>query len=178
MTHLIYILDKISETTEEENQTFSLLCRIYRINPTNSNCDSLLHLVVSKTNILKANVNGHEETYSSVFPDLRICNLLLRSGYEVDIVNTSWETPLHIASLHQNFNEKIVKLLLKKGAHIDQKDITGNQPIKRLSAINKCDINLMHYTTLKCLVACKIQSFNLQYVGIVPKDIEAFIDLH
>lgn len=171
-------MDANSKTKEQENQTFSLLCRINRINPTNSNGDSLLHLVVSKTNILKTNVNGHEETYSSVFPDLHICHLLLKAGYNVDIINSSWETPLHIASLHQNFNEKIVKLLLKKGAHIDQKDITGNQPIKRLSAINKCEINLMRYTTLKCLVACKIQSFNLRYVGIVPKDIESFIDLH
>ncbi|KAH9528459.1 ankyrin repeat protein mann-cup [Dermatophagoides farinae] len=178
LTYLIYILDANSKTKEQENQTFSLLCRINRINPTNSNGDSLLHLVVSKTNILKTNVNGHEETYSSVFPDLHICHLLLKAGYNVDIINSSWETPLHIASLHQNFNEKIVKLLLKKGAHIDQKDITGNQPIKRLSAINKCEINLMRYTTLKCLVACKIQSFNLRYVGIVPKDIESFIDLH
>ncbi|KPM03211.1 ankyrin repeat domain containing protein 8 [Sarcoptes scabiei] len=179
LTHLIYILNMNSSTAEQENSNLKLLNRIRRLDPKNSNGDSLLHLVISKTNIIKSHVNNLVDNYSSVFPDLKTCRLLLKVGYDVDTVNYSLETPLHIATLHQNFNEKIVKLLLLKGAHIDQKDLTGNQPSKRLAAINKSiTINPLRFMTLKCLASNKIRSYNLKYIDLVPKEVEKFINLH
>lgn len=96
----------------------------------------------------------------------------------MDTTNYSLETPLHIVSLHQNFDNKIVELLLRNGAHIDQKDLTGNQPCRRLAVINRCKINPLRYTTLKCLASIKVKLNNLIYKGVVPIEIENFIDLH
>lgn len=178
LTYLISILDKNSRTSKQQNQTYMLLDRICQIAPYTSNGDSLLHLVVSKTNVLKSQTNGFEEIYPTVFPCLKMCQLLLKAGFDVNRVNYSGETPLHIATCHQNFNSKIVELLLKEGAHIDQKDLTGNQPCRRLAAINKCNINPLQYLTLQCLASSKIKSYNLDYRGTVPKEIQNFIDLH
>lgn len=148
------------------------------MSPRNANGDTLLHLVVSKTNTMKSSMAGVEETYSSVFPDLNVCKLLLEAGFYVDLVNFSLETPLHIVSSHQNYNGDIVNLLLSYGAHIDQKDLTGNQPCKRLAAISKCQMNPLKYLSLKCMAASKIKAYNLPFVGTVPIHLEDFINLH
>lgn len=168
------------------------------MDPRNSNGESLLHLVVSKvtmnlfdyltiiiticdskTNTMKSSMAGVEETYSSVFPDYNVCKLLLESGYEVDKTNYSLETPLHIASSPTSFNADIVYLLLSRGAHIDRKDLTGNQPCRRLAAISKCkSINFLKYSSLGCLAATAIKAYNLPFIGSVPIHLEEFINLH
>lgn len=178
MTHLIYILNTNSITAEQKSSTLSLLSRIKQLAPRNANGDTLLHLVVSKANTMKSSMAGVEETYSSVFPDLHVCKLLLEAGFYVDLVNYSLETPLHIVSSHQNFNSEIVNLLLSYGAHIDQRDLTGNLPCKRLAAISKCQMNPLKYLSLKCLAASKIKAYNLPCTGIVPVQLEEFINLH
>lgn len=103
---------------------------------------------------------------------------MLEAGFYVDLVNISRETPLHIVSSHQNFNSDIVHLLLSYGAHIDQRDVTGNLPCKRLAAISKCQMNPLKYLSLKCLAASKIKAYNLHFAGIVPQQLNEFIDLH
>lgn len=178
LTHLIFLLNLNSYSPEQKFSTLSLLAQIRQIDPRNSNGDTLLHLVVSKTNTMKTAMGGMEETYSSVFPDYDVCKLMLKAGFYVDLVNCSQETPLHIVSSHQNFNAEIVYLLLSYGAHIDQKDITGNQPCKRLAAISKCSMNPLRYITLKCLAASKIKAYNLPFHGIVPKHLEEFVNTH
>lgn len=178
LTHLIYILNANSLTDEQKTNTANLLSRIRQMSPRNANGDTLLHLVVSKTNTMKSSMAGVEETYSSVFPDLNVCKLLLEAGFYVDLVNFSLETPLHIVSSHQNYNGDIVNLLLSYGAHIDQKDLTGNQPCKRLAAISKCQMNPLKYLSLKCMAASKIKAYNLPFVGTVPIHLEDFINLH
>lgn len=178
MTHLIYILNANSITAEQQSSTLSLLSRIRQLNPRNANGDTLLHLVVSKANTMKSSMAGVEETYSSVFPDLNVCKLLLEAGFYVDLVNYSRETALHIVSSHQNFNSDIVHLLLSYEAHIDQRDVTGTLPCKRLAAISKCQINPLKYLTLKCLAASKIKAYNLPFAGVVPTHLDEFINLH
>lgn len=137
-----------------------------------------MHLVVSKTNIFNSQFTRINDIYSTVFPHYGIAELFLKAGFHVDATNYSLETPLHIVSLHQNFDNKIVQLLLRHGAHIDQKDLTGNQPCRRLVVISRCKINPLRYTTLKCLASIKVRLYNLKYKGLVPIEIENFIDLH
>lgn len=176
MTYLIYILNHHSKTQQEEYETHMLMKRLRAMNPRSSNGDTLLHLVLSKTNTMKSSIV--EQNYSSVFPHPSVCQLLLQAGFSIDAVNHSLETPLHIISSLQNFNEEIVKILLANGAHIDQKDCTGNQPCRRLRAIGKCTINTLDYLSLKCLAATKIRLYNIPFSNKVPADLVDFVNLH
>ena len=127
---------------------------------------------------MKSGIANVEEIYSSVFPDYRICKLFIRAGFSPSARNFMLETPLHIVSCHQNFKLNIVELLLKNGAHIEQKDLTGNLPCKRLSTISNCRINPLNFVTLKCLASRKIVAFSIPYSQQVPADLEEFIKMH
>lgn len=123
-------------------------------------------------------MTGAEDTCSSVFPDYSVCHLLVQAGFYVDATNACLETPLHVVSSYHNFDASIVQLLLENGSHIDQKDLTGNQPCKRLASINDYPFYPMRHLTLKCLASSKIKSFHIPYAGQVPPLLEKFINLH
>lgn len=177
---MIYLLNENSNTFEQKQRTRRLIGqKIKKLSPRSANGDTLLHLVVSKSNTMKSNMNRTDEVNSlSVFPDYKVCKLFLESGFYVDSTNYSLETPLHIVSSYQNYNPFIILTLLNYGAHIDQKDLIGNQPCKRLSAISRSAICPFNYMTLKCLAANKIKAYNLPFVGIVPVALEEFVNLH
>ena len=127
---------------------------------------------------MKSSISHVEDVYSSVFPDYKICKLFIGAGFSTSAKNFMLETPLHIVSAHQNFNLDIVKLLLKHGAHIDQRDLTGNLPCRRLEAISHCQINPLNFITLKCLASRKIVKFSIPFSQKVPTHLEEFILMH
>lgn len=179
LTHLLYVLNCVSSGNEvQKESTRAIVSRILKLDPRNALGDSLLHLVVSKSNTMKAN-GFLEETHAVIFPDDRITELLLNSGAQVDSVNLSDCTALHVACTRSNYNDKVVQVLLHHGAHIDRKNSSGNQPQKLLSSISECTINPLNYTSLKCLAARVIVDSKINFKGgQIPVHLEGFIEVH
>ena len=119
-----------------------------------------------------------EDSHTVVFPEDRVTELLLNSGAQVDSVNHSDCTPLHVACTRSNYNDKVVQVLLSRGAHIDRKNSSGNQPQKLLSSISECTINPLNYITLKCLAARVIVDHKIHFKGQIPAHLEDFIEVH
>jgi len=66
--------------------------------------------------------------------------------------NSEGETPLHVAAIKGNYSATISLLLLEAGAHLDSRDSSGCTPASIL-ATHPCKLDLVPYTTLKCLAA-------------------------
>ncbi len=73
---------------------------------------------------------------------------------------------------------QIVELLLANGAHIDARNASSQRPSDLLRAIPGCKINLLHFTTLRCLAAAAISKHSLPYKREVPKMLEDFVEVH
>jgi hypothetical protein len=177
LTHLFYVLNVIRKTGEQFEDTKNLLNSIHKMNPRNSYGDSLLHLVVSKTNTMKSNTFV-EDPHTIIFPDARVCKLLLDCDFNVDAINNIGSTALHIACTRGNFNIDVVNHLLNYGAHIDRRNVTGSQAHKILSSISECTINPLKFITLKCLAARIIVDRQIRYIGEIPLCLEEFIRIH
>lgn len=167
----------MSKSDQEVDTTKSILSSILFLDPRNSFGDSLLHLVVSKSNTMKAN-GFLEDNHTVVFPDVQVTQLLLNSGASVDTINHSDCTPLHVACTRSNYDDKVVQTLLVNGAHIDRKNMSGNQPQKLLSSISECTINPLNYISLKCLAARVIVDNKIPFKGSIPVHLEDFIEVH
>ncbi|XP_064465580.1 protein fem-1 homolog C-like [Ornithodoros turicata] len=175
VTHLFYILNALPK--EDEKDMRRLVAHALAQDPRNSAGDSLLHLVVSKSNVLKQ-TNFLEDTRPALFPDEKVSRLLLECGADVEATNHSMSTPLHVASLRNNYRPAVVKVLLEHGAHVDRRNGNGNQPHRMLQGIPECNLNPLHYVTLSCLAARKIMERRIRYIGEVPVSLEGFIRLH
>lgn len=177
LTHLFYVLNTIQKDERQADAMRQLIIDIHRLNPRNSSGDTLLHLVVSKSNTMKSNT-FLEDPHTVIFPDAGVCELLLECGAFVDAVNHNLATPLHIACTRSNYNAEVVDILLRAGAHIDRRNATGNQPNMMLSSISECKINPLRHISLKCLAARKIVEHSVPYVGHIPIALEEFIRIH
>ena len=155
----------------------SLINSVNAMNVRNSFGDSLLHLVVSKTNTMKSNT-FIEDPHTVIFPDSRVCHLLLECDFDVESVNNNGSTPLHIACTRNNFNAEVVNSLLSFGAHIDRRNASGGQPHKLLASISESNVNCLKYISLKCLAARKIAEHQIPYIGQIPISLETFIRIH
>lgn len=168
----------MKKTEKEDEQVRRLTNCILRCNPRTSLGDSLLHLAVSKSNTIKTN-NFMDEPHTQIFPDASVVELLIESGAIIDVVNSTDSTPLHLACTRTNYHQKVVEILLKKGAHIDRKSASGNQPQLLLSSIAESTINPMKFISLKCLAARKISESKISFPsGSIPVALEEFIRIH
>lgn len=177
LTHQIFVLHVIPKTPEQIMMMKQLIRDILRIEPRTSAGDTLLHLVVSKSNTMKPN-NYFEDPHTAIFPNAAIAELLLECGANVEVINYNLSTPLHIAALISNFTPEVIQVLLKYGAHIDRRNGNGNHPHYMLQSISECNVNHLQYTTLKCLAARKVIEKQISFIGEVPVHLEEFIRIH
>ncbi|XP_054712915.1 protein fem-1 homolog C-like [Uloborus diversus] len=177
LSHLFYVLFVIPKTSDEITAMKQIVHRVLRIDPRTSSGDTILHLVVSKTNTMKSNT-FFEDPHAAIFPHAGVAELLLQCGANVEAMNCNLSTPLHIAAIISNYNPAVIDILLRYGAHIDRRNGTGNHPHDMLQEIAECTLNHLQYITLKCLAARKVIEKKIHYSGQVPVDLEGFIKIH
>lgn len=119
-----------------------------------------------------------ETTTAVIFPDPGVTHLLLEAGADVDAVNHTDCTPLHVACTRSNYHQTVVEILLSAGAHIDRRSASGNHPQTLLSSISECTILPMQFVSLKCLAARKVQENRIPIQGQVPVSLEEFVRIH
>ena len=167
--HLLHILLRLARSQHEMEVVYRLVDEILKINPISQHGDTLLHLAVASSSMLKSNsfldggvegldadrLTGQDECVlrPPLFPSESVARFILRCGYDVHARNDMQETPLHIASRCENFSSTVANLLLQYGAHLDIPDLRDICPKDVLCAHGCCKINIMPYVSLKCLAA-------------------------
>jgi len=156
----------------------NLISKTLKINPRDSNGDTLLRWPPTRKNTFGAPPPTATDTAPSVFPNSDVIELLLECGASVDAMNYNGNCPIHIASIKQNFNLKIIKALLRYGDHIDRRSLLGNLPYKLILSLSDCTINPLNHMTLQCLAARVIVENQIHYKNEIPQSLEDFIQIH
>eukprot|EP00092_Neocalanus_flemingeri_P030503 GFUD01033118.1.p1 GENE.GFUD01033118.1~~GFUD01033118.1.p1 ORF type:complete len:651 (+),score=133.69 GFUD01033118.1:226-2178(+) len=171
--HLVYLLLHLSKSYEERREIFQLVNHVKRIDPRAQNNDSILHMAVSSNSSVKSNSFLDDESIE-IFPNQDVVKFLIECGYSLNLRNESRETPLHVATKKENYNQPVASLLLDSGAHICAQDSLGHSPLSILSS-QPAKLNVMKYINLKCLAANVIQQSGLDMeVGGLPLHCLAF----
>ncbi|XP_044571295.1 protein fem-1 homolog B isoform X1 [Drosophila ananassae] len=173
------------DINEEQIQELFLVVRKFIQNDTRlQDGQTLLHLAVN-------GVMPVDEFYTNEmcrFPCYATALVLVHCGASVVAVDSARNTPLHILVTKVNTNQdrqaemaRILQLFVQAGAHLDAVNAAGQ------TAATACKqpalANLLHgyqnaHTSLKCLSARTIANNRLDFKGLIPTQLEAFIQMH
>ncbi|XP_037813590.1 protein fem-1 homolog B isoform X2 [Lucilia sericata] len=123
------------------------------------------------------------------FPCFRTALLLVHAGASVIAMDELRNTPLHtlVASFPRDNPhllpnaEKIVKLLVDAGAHLDAINAQGLTPAQVAHVAGLRNIILGYensLTSLKCIASRCIAVNKIKYQGLVPTALESYIQIH
>ncbi|XP_055376509.1 protein fem-1 homolog C [Condylostylus longicornis] len=179
ITHLIYLLICIANSKSEKQLVIQSVHAINR-QKIRSACtsDSLLHLCVSRLNVIKSTYFTDENNVRSIFPNFDVVKLLVETGSEINAKNEAKSTPLHVASLPYNYENDIVLYLLQNGADLDQPNKSDERPINMIASNPLNKIPLMNFINLKCLSATIINKYRIPYRNQIPKCLDDFVKQH
>ncbi|KAI5710616.1 hypothetical protein M8J75_010177 [Diaphorina citri] len=173
--YLLVILTKVIKniSEEEEYRIYKLVFSLNKLSVASRQNQSLLHLCVNY------------ETPVDTFPCAATTKLLIRCGADVNAKDYQGNTPLHIIATYEraisDFQtlHTIILDLTENGAHMDTVNNKGLTPIQATTT-GVADLILRTLTkiNLKCLAAKVITQNNITYKGLVPHDLESFIELH
>jgi len=173
---------------------YKIVDEILNMNPVSQHGDTLLHLAVASSSMLKSNsfldggVEGMDADRLSgqaecvlrppLFPSETVARFVLRCGYDVHARNDMQETPLHIASRCENFSATVADVLLRHGAHLDTPDLRDICP-KDILLAHACKINIMPYISLKCLAANILLKERVPFCKTeLPKSMYELVQMH
>ena len=173
---------------------YKVVDEVLNINPTSQHGDTILHLAVASSSMLKSNsfldggvegmdadrLAGQDECVlrPPLFPSESVARFILRCGYDVHARNDMQETPLHIASRCENFSWNVADMLLQHGAHLDTPNLRDICP-KDILLAHACKINIMPYVSLKCLAANTILKERIPFSkDDLPKSMYDLVHIH
>ncbi|XP_014389171.1 PREDICTED: protein fem-1 homolog A [Myotis brandtii] len=170
--HLLYLLEKVECTPDQEHLKHQTVYRLLKCAPRGKNGFTPLHMAVDKdtTNVGRYPVGR--------FPSLQVVKVLLDCGADPDSRDFDNNTPLHIAA--QNNCPGIMNALIEAGAHMDATNAFKKTAYELLDEklLAKSTIQPFNYVTLQCLAARTLDKNKIPYKGFIPEELEAFIELH
>ncbi|XP_006868980.1 PREDICTED: protein fem-1 homolog A isoform X2 [Chrysochloris asiatica] len=170
--HLLYLLEKVECTPDQEHLKHQTVYRLLKCAPRGKNGFTPLHMAVDKdtTTVGRYPVGR--------FPSLHVVNVLLGCGADPDSRDFDNNTPLHIAA--QNNCPAIMNALIDAGAHMDATNAFKKTAYELLDGtlLAKSTMQPFNYLTLQCLAARALDRNKVPYKGFIPQELEAFIELH
>ena len=109
---------------------------------------------------------------------LRLVELFLECGADVNAVDCRNNTPLHLCKkpnpnfVTQSEREEVIELLLRYSAHVDIVNDSGDIAAKGLS------LRILDHVNLQCLAAAVIRDCRIPYEGKIPVQLELFVQMH
>lgn len=168
-------------TEWQKQRVMQLVYNLNQANVKNSTDRTLLHLAVS------------EDTYVDDFHTNDVCrfpcsstsSLLIKCGADVNAFDSKRNTPLHIIVKYQRpitdfLNlHSIIMCLIDNGTHLDCVNCDGNTPYEAATTgVTEIILRTQSRISLKCIAARAVQRYTLPYQGLVPLNLERFIEMH
>ncbi|XP_014672088.1 PREDICTED: protein fem-1 homolog B-like [Priapulus caudatus] len=163
-----------------------LVYAIVRTDPRRRDGASLLHLAVDP----RTPVDDFHTNDVCAFPNAPLAKLLVACGADVNAVDATRNTPLHVivgyrrpaaTELQADFNvlHSIIELLVDSGAHLDPCNDDGQTPMQAsVTGVAEVIIRTQIQLSLKCMAARAANQHGIAYEGHVPKNLEGFIAMH
>ena len=185
LMHLMCLVAKRDGATAEQMEdvkraTYQLL----KLQLRGSQGFTPLHLAVDK------NTSSVGRYPVCTFPDKRVVRFLLECGADLNQLDTSGNSPLHVAAMNTATaatstiitnggkleGNELMRLLLDHGAHCDFRNNKGETPLDLFKV--SCGLATINYTKLQCLAArCIIQN-KISFKGHIPRALEGFVAKH
>lgn len=179
IAHLIYLLIGTADTIEKRKSVYYAVYDLVHTR-VRSACtyDTLLHLCVSRLNVIKSGYLSDENHLNIVFPNELVVKLLLDCGMNVNAKNEAKSTALHVAVQPYNYSNRIIHLLLENGADLDQPNKSDERPFNLIAGNPINTIPLINYMNLRCMAATVISKYKIPYRNQLPKLLEKFVSQH
>ena len=104
----MYLLLSTAKTDDERELVNAAVRSLVRNNIRSAiTNDTLLHLSVSRLNVIKSGYFTDDSSLRVIFPNLNVVKLLLEAGAHVNAKNESKSTPLLIASMPYNYEREV-----------------------------------------------------------------------
>ena len=174
--HLIHLISRLECTDDTKTWFLKSVRKVVMLDPRGRTGETLLHLA------LDPQISLTSEEFFSTIPSLKLVQILVACGADVNAVNNSGNTPLFnsvkMLSYHELQNEGILDFLLKSSAHVDKcnnKGETALELIQREASLAFCPLN---HITLKCLASRVIMRENIPFLQEIPRSLVPFVEMH
>ena len=170
----VVFISKVEFHGESKRSNLStMLKQLIRKDPQDRSGNTLLHKVIE--------CHMDNEVYSC----LDAVKLLLSAGFNVNAKNKKGNTPLHIAAKFKPRSGKIclvaeiLQVLIDGGAHHDFVNNDSKTPVDMAKTDEACMIlSESRNLELRCISARAVRKFGTPYLGVVPKTLEKYINMH
>ncbi|XP_053619758.1 protein fem-1 homolog C [Plodia interpunctella] len=182
-THLVFLLLQTA-APHERARAAALVRELVHADVRSAHTgDTLLHLCVSRLNVVRSTYFADEIAAPPVFPSVAVVRLLLQCGADVNVRNEARSTPLHVAAIPYNFSTELVEALLAGGAHLDQPNKFGDSPAELVALNRGSRVRVLRHVTLRCLaaraaLAAGVLAGEGAREGELPAELLAFLELH
>jgi len=184
---LTNLFTKIKSFSDDQRHTVMTIIHevVEKVEPKSRTKRTLLHLAVdSETTVNDWGGTGNGSGLLQ-FPCAATAKVLLEVGGDAKAADADFNTPLHVIvgyrKIVSDFQtlHTIVALLVGAGAHCDVVNAQGQTPMaKAATGVVQIILKIHDKINLKCLSARAVKRHRLQYKNQVPKDLEAFVDMH
>lgn len=172
--HLTSLIGRLAQKIgdRERNSKFKKsVSKLVRLKCLHEMNRTLLHLACTK----EASSIGRFPVCE--FPDPVVVQVLLESGADPCERDRHGNMPLHLAATVSS--QEVIKVLLSKGAHLDATNNQMQTPADLLTDVHMHTIvSPLNHINLQCLAARVVSKYKIPYVGEIPIDLEAFVQLH
>ncbi|XP_026754117.2 protein fem-1 homolog A [Galleria mellonella] len=180
-THLVALLLSTADGSPEQQAALrAAVAGLVRADVRSAHTgDTLLHLCVSRLNVIRSTYFADELSVPPMFPSVEVVSLLLSCGADVRTRNEARSTPLHVAAIPYNFSTELVEVLLRGGAHLDQPNKFGDSPAELVALNRGSRVRVLRYVSLACLAARALLAANVPLPpAALPLTLHHFLDLH
>ena len=171
---VVLFISKVEFHGESKRSNLStLLKQLFRKDPQDRSGNTLLHKVIE--------CHMDNEVYSC----LDAVKLLLSAGFNVNAKNKKGNTPLHVAANFKPrggkicFVAEILQVLIDGGAHHDFANNDSKTPMDMAKTDEaRMTLSESRNLELRCISARAVRKFGIPYLGVVPKTLEKYINMH
>ncbi|XP_018022689.1 protein fem-1 homolog C [Hyalella azteca] len=180
--YLIFVNLLIEPNKDQMQKLVHYITKIVRLNPvTTDNQFSLLHLSATNGKLTFMSGSAPNQFTSSHFPDPAVTSLLLDCDANVNARSRDGCSPLFLASHERHYKKEIFKILLERGAHLDQANFWGDHAgvVLRGNRAWLIDPLALPVPPLKCLAARTMRRHRVPVLpGDLPSSLAAFLAIH
>lgn len=148
---------------------------LVRLEVRGANGDSCLHIACRRDSACLGR-QALGAVCADSFPAPDLVRLLLEVGADPDATDDELATPLHAAARSKPVARDAALALLAKGAHLDRADQCGRVALDYAPGLVDC--SPLRYVGLQCLCARAIVRLGLPFRGLVPRELESFVQCH